>query len=71
MSLSYRKHFVDLLCKPMDWFLYDRDLRHERVNCFVKLTVKFDSQFRSKEYVNWKAFVHLGIVHSVSWLSFS
>ena len=22
---------VDLLCKPMDWFLYDSDLRHERV----------------------------------------
>ena len=20
-----------MLCKPMDWFLYDRDLRHERV----------------------------------------
>ena len=20
-----------LLCKSMDWFLYDRDLRHERV----------------------------------------
>ena len=22
---------LDLLCKSMDWFLYDRDLRHERV----------------------------------------
>ena len=21
----------DLLCKSMDWFLYDRDLRHESV----------------------------------------
>ena len=20
---------IDLLCKSMDWFLYDRDLRHE------------------------------------------
>ena len=27
-SLSYRNH---LLCKSMDWFLHDRDLRHERV----------------------------------------
>ena len=71
MTLSYRKHFIDLLCKSVDWFLYGRDLRHERVIGFVKLIVKFDPQFRSKEYVNWKAFVHLGIVHSVSWLSFS
>ena len=30
-SLSYRNHSVYLLCKPMEWFLYDRDLRHERV----------------------------------------
>ena len=30
-SLSYRNKFIDLLCKSMDWFLYDRDLRHERV----------------------------------------
>ena len=22
---------IYLLCKSMDWFLYDRDLRHERV----------------------------------------
>ena len=23
---------MDLLCKSMDWFLYDRDLLHERIN---------------------------------------
>ena len=23
---------IDLQSKSMDWFLYDRDLRHERVN---------------------------------------
>ena len=32
--LICRNHSIDLLCKPMDWFLYDRDLRHERVNLF-------------------------------------
>ena len=26
-SLSYRNQSIDLLCKSMDWFLYDRDLR--------------------------------------------
>ena len=30
-SLSYRNQSIDLLWKLMDWFLYDRDLRHERV----------------------------------------
>ena len=29
--LSYRNQFIDLLCKSMDWFLYDNGLRHERV----------------------------------------
>ena len=27
---------IDILfCKSMDWFLYDRDLRHERVNDYL------------------------------------
>ena len=31
-SLSYKKNqFINLLWKSMDWFLYDVDLRHERV----------------------------------------
>ena len=30
-SLSYRNQFVDLLCKSVNWLLYDRNLRHERV----------------------------------------
>ena len=29
--LSYRIQSIDLLCKSMDWFLYDSGLRHERV----------------------------------------
>ena len=31
-SLSYRSQSIDLLCKSMKWFLYDRDLHHEKVN---------------------------------------
>ena len=30
--LAYRNQSTDLLFKSMDWFLYDNDLRHERVN---------------------------------------
>ena len=29
-SLSYRNQSINLLWKSMDWFLYDKDLRHER-----------------------------------------
>ena len=30
--MSYRNQSIDLLRKSMDWFLYDIDLHHERVN---------------------------------------
>ena len=30
--LSYRNQSIDLPSKSMEWFLYDNDLRHERVN---------------------------------------
>ena len=29
-SLSYRNQFIDFQSKSMDWFLYDRELCHER-----------------------------------------
>ena len=29
--LSYRNQSIDLLLKSVDWFLYDKGLRHERV----------------------------------------
>ena len=32
MPLKYRNLYIDLLCKSMDWFLYDNGLRLERVN---------------------------------------
>ena len=34
--LSYRNQSIDLLCKSMDWFLYDNGLRPERVKLFVR-----------------------------------
>ena len=30
--LSYRNQFIDWLCKSIDWFLYERDLRHGKIN---------------------------------------
>ena len=35
-SLSCRNHSNDLLCKSVDWFLYDGDLRHERVKVSLR-----------------------------------
>ena len=29
--LSYKNQSIDLLSKSMDWFLFDRELRYERV----------------------------------------
>ena len=42
--LSYRNHSIDLLCKSMDWFLYDNGLRHEKVN-HVLAWEQFSSQY--------------------------
>ena len=36
-SLSYRNQFMDLLCKSIGWFLYDRGLRHEKFNHLILL----------------------------------
>ena len=41
--LSYRNQSIDLLCKSMDWFLYDNGLRHERVK--IKIRGICESQF--------------------------
>ena len=41
--LSYRNQPIDLLCKSMDWFLYDNGLRHERVNSFHVSSLYFVS----------------------------
>ena len=30
-ALSCRNQSIDLLCKSMDWFIYNRDLHYERV----------------------------------------
>ena len=30
-SISYTNRFINVHWKSMDWFLYDRDLRHETV----------------------------------------
>ena len=36
MFLSYRNQSIDLQSKSMDWFPYDIDLRHERVENYFQ-----------------------------------
>ena len=38
-SLSYRNKSTDLQSKSMNWFLYDKDLRHERVKKHIIVIV--------------------------------
>ena len=37
-SLSYRNQSIDSFCKSVGWFLYNRDLRYERVKKLYKGT---------------------------------
>ena len=51
--LSYRNQPIDLLCKSMDWFLYDNDPRHERVKMMTEwnlylLKILFEKAKHSK-----------------------
>ena len=56
VPIIYRNQPIDLQSKSMGWFLYDRDLRHERVNggerlvCIVIYVLIFQS-------VKWVLFV--------------
>ena len=45
-SLSYRNQPTDLLCKSMALFLYDRDLRHERVKIKKYSTFKATDNYK-------------------------
>ena len=44
-SVSYRNQSIDLFSKYMDWFLYDRDHRHERDNSCLVTENKAENKF--------------------------
>ena len=47
-SISYRNQSIDLLCKSMDWILYDNSLRHERVKPRLQQFMDEISRFKLK-----------------------
>ena len=50
--LSYNNQSIDLLCKSMDWFLYDNGLRHERVNLVLYFLLLYYSIWLPPSYRN-------------------
>ena len=50
-ALSYRKQPIELLCKSMAWFLYDRDLRHEIVKSHLLQVIVFSCGLLKKKLV--------------------
>ena len=48
--ISYRNQSIDLLCKSMDWFLYDIGLRHER----VKRPSLYSQRRSIDDFVKWQ-----------------
>ena len=53
MPLSYRNQSIDLLCKSLDWFLYDRDLHHEKRNKY-KLILVLPRNDETTEKMRWE-----------------
>ena len=53
-SLSYRSQSIDLLFQSVDWFLYDRDLRHERVKIITSLFKHAKNQIKSSVHSWYK-----------------
>ena len=60
---------MDLQSKSMDWFLYDNDLRHERVNT----KSKFDDNllFKSSKLINFIKSGLLSCYINTSYFSFN
>ena len=54
-AVSYRNQSTDLLHISMDWFLYDNDLRHERVKKKLELVniARFKNTFCLQIYDTW------------------
>ena len=50
--LSYRNQSIDLQRKPIDWFLYERDIRQERVKELRKRQVLLPRILINKIVVN-------------------
>ena len=46
---TYRNQPIDLQSKSVDWFLYDRDLRYEKVNQYLNFPSDYEEELDSDE----------------------
>ena len=70
-SLSYRNQFIDFGPKSIDWFLYDRDLRLERVIEFLVYAITFRFDFVAHHKILCNLSISTWIYHCVKSVQFS
>ena len=66
--LSYGNQSIDMLCKSVNWFLYDRDLRHRRDKCC--LTGKQDREILTFKNQCPSHIENWSVDQSVDWFLF-
>ena len=65
--VSYINQFIALQSKSMDWFLYDKDLQHERVNALFPKMVKHFESPAANDINSLTKLIILGIWFANSW----
>ena len=48
-SFSYRNQSINFLCKSLDWFLYDRNIRHELTSLWIRAVKLYCTQCLFRE----------------------
>ena len=61
-SLSNRNQPIDLPYKSVDWFLHDRDFRHEIVKNQLSLTIKLKIKYNYAKHICRVGFVSCSLV---------
>ena len=51
VSVRYRNQSIDLQSKSMDWFLFDKDLRRERVKVCLRI---LRQSMKGLNYLHWQ-----------------
>ena len=75
-SLTHRNQSIDLLCKPTDWFIYDRDLYHDRVKPRELLThfmslVSFYTLWKHRKTCSWCVQRVQKVISGMTWVNYT
>ena len=57
MFLSYRNQSIDLLRKPMDWFLYQKDTGRRKVKKIPNINFRYKFLWNFKTFHNFYSFL--------------